>query len=164
MKKAEFKKAEALIPSVLKESMINFCRMMSLALPGSVPIKTDGSTSLKSKRKRLKAILSKAKARLTFSTTLDKPTKVSRMPRFLYGTSRKGKFSKFRHQKTWSQHAQYFPASKAIKSYSMLTRRHSSATVYFTVLIEMLTFTKSNSKSKMKCKTQTSKLNEPNRN
>ena len=92
IKKAEFKKMGALIQYLLKANMISSYRMMYLERPDSVMTTTGGYMSLRLKKKRPKAILTKAKAKVTFNTTLVKPMKALKMPKYLYGIRRKIKF------------------------------------------------------------------------
>ena len=99
MKKEESKKVPVLTPFLLKENMIKSSKMMSLESQGSVTIKTDGYTSLKSSNKKPKVTLSRVKAKLILSMILDKLTKELKTLRYLFGIKTKSKCSKFKHQK-----------------------------------------------------------------
>ena len=157
-KKVESNKAQALIPSQWKESMINSCKMMYLEWPGSVLIRIDGCMLHKLRKKKLKAISLKVKAKLISSMISDKPTKVLKTQRYLSGTKRKNKSLKYKPQRISYQPVQYSRTMKAAKQFSTLTKRHNSVMDCFTALIETLIFMKLNLKLRMKLKMLKSKL------
>jgi hypothetical protein len=135
-----------------------YCRMMSLARLRSVRIRIGGSMWLKSRMKRLKAFFIRDKEKRLISMILDRLMMRSGRLRYLYGTKSKSKYSKSKLKIHSYLPVLSSPIAKAPKSYSTLIKRVNSAMDYCIALIEILQFTRSNSKYKSNLKMHRNRL------